>query len=172
MARPADGAARRRPARRDHRPRTCATVGRLTTFGWQQRLVAPNLVSLAEALVPGTDDDGGRLVPWYRAIEADGELVGFVMVAEPTTTLPDAFLWRLMIDRRHQRRGIGQRVLALVIEQAVAWAATELLVGWEPGLGSPRRFYLRNGFVPTGEVVRRRDRSPVSRSTPAARLRA
>ena len=134
-------------------PEMVRPVGRLTTFGWQRHLVAPNLVSLAEALVPEDDDAGGRLVPWYRAIEADGELVGFVMVAEPTATLPDAFLWRLMIDRRHQRRGIGQRALDLVIGQARSWAAPGVLLGWESGLGSPARFYERNGFVPTGEVV-------------------
>jgi RimJ/RimL family protein N-acetyltransferase len=128
-------------------------VGRLATFGWQRRLVAPNLVSLAEALVSGLDDAGGRLVPWCRAVEADGELVGFVMLAEPTATMPDAFLWRLMIDRWHQRRGIGQRVLNLVVEQTLAWGAPGLLVGWEPGLGSPEPFYVRNGFVPTGEVI-------------------
>ena len=80
-------------------------VGRLATFGWQERLVAPNLVVAGRRRwSPGTDDDGGPLVPWFRAIEADGELVGFVMVAEPTTTLPAPYLWRLMIDRRHQRR--------------------------------------------------------------------
>lgn len=128
-------------------------VARLATFGWQQRLVSPNVLSLAEAYAPGDDEAGGRLVPWVRAIEADGEPVGFVMVAEPTATQQHPFLWRLMIDRHHQRRGIGQLALWLVIEQAVAWNATHLEVGWMPGTGSPAPFYLRNGFVPTGEVV-------------------
>ena len=109
--------------------------------------------SLAEAYAPGDDEAGGRLVPWVRAIEADGEPVGFVMLAEPTATQAHPFLWRLMIDRHHQRRGIGQLALWLVIEQAVAWNATQLEVGWMPGIGSPAPFYLRTGSSPTGEVV-------------------
>ena len=128
-------------------------VAQMATFGWQERLVAPNLWSLAQALRPGNDDAGGPLQPWVRAIEADGEPVGFVMLAAPTPTQPAPFLWRLMIDRRHQRRRIGQLALSLVIEQAVAWGTTALDVGWMPGIGSPAPFYVRNGFEPTGEVV-------------------
>lgn len=124
----------------------------LETFGWQRRLVAPNQRSLAQALLPGDSDSGDPIVPWYRAIAADGELVGFVMVAALTPREPQPYLWRLMIDRRHQRRGIGRVALALVIEQAVAWGADALLVSWVPGVGSPAPFYLAHGFEPTGEI--------------------
>jgi Acetyltransferase (GNAT) family len=91
-------------------------------------------------------------VPWYRAIEADGGLVGFVMLAEPTATLEHPYLWRLMIDRRHQRRRIGERTLDLVVAQARAWGGTRLEVSWMPGFGSPAPFYLARGFVPTGAM--------------------
>jgi GNAT superfamily N-acetyltransferase len=124
----------------------------LETFGWQRRLVAPNQRSLAQALLPGDDDTGHPIVPWYRAIEADGQLAGFVMVAAPTPSEPNPYLWRFMIDRRHQRRGIGRVALGLVVEQAVAWGADALLVSWVPGVGSPAPFYLAHGFEPTGEV--------------------
>jgi RimJ/RimL family protein N-acetyltransferase len=124
----------------------------LETFGWQRRLVAPNQRSLAQALLPGDDDTGHPIVPWCRAIEADGQLAGFVMVAAPTPSEPNPYLWRFMIDRRHQRRGIGRVALGLVVEQAVAWGADALLVSWVPGVGSPAPFYLAHGFEPTGEV--------------------
>lgn len=124
----------------------------LETFGWQRRLVAPNQRSLAQALLPGDSDSGDPIVPWYRAIAADGELVGFVMVAAPTPREPQPYLWRLMIDRHHQRRGIGRVALSLVIEQAVAWGADGLLVSWVPGVGSPAPFYRAHGFQPTGEM--------------------
>ena len=124
----------------------------LETFGWQRRLVAPNLRSLAQALLPGDSDTGDPIVPWYRTIAADGELVGFVMVAAPTPREPQPYLWRLMIDRRHQRRGVGRVALALVIEQAMVWGADGLLVSWVPGVGSPAPFYLAHGFEPTGEM--------------------
>lgn len=131
---------------------TMDAVVALETFGWQRRLVAPNQRSLAQALLPGDNGAGEPVVPWYRAIEADGELVGFVMVAAPTPREPQPYLWRFMIDRRHQRRGIGRVALGLVVEQAVAWGADALLVSWVDGVGSPAAFYRGHGFEPTGEV--------------------
>ena len=55
--------------------------------------------------------DGRPVVPWLRAVEADGELAGFVMLAERTAAHLEAYLWRCLIDRRHQRRGVGDRAL-------------------------------------------------------------
>ena len=65
---------------------------------------------IADALFPEVVD-GSPLQPWLRAIEADGELAGFVMTAERTAAHPETYLWRLLVDRRHQRRGIGHRAL-------------------------------------------------------------
>lgn len=127
-------------------------VLRLETHESQRRFVSPNVKSLADAQVPEVID-GAAVVPWYRAIEADGQLVGFVMLAEITDAHPEPYLWRLLIDRRHQRRGIGDRVLDLVLEQCTAWNAPSLLVSWVDGVGSPRPFYERRGFVPTGEII-------------------
>jgi diamine N-acetyltransferase len=92
------------------------------------------------------------VVPWYRAVEADGELVGFVMLAERTAAHPEAYLWRLLIDRRHQRRGIGDLVLASLAARLRAEGHDTLLVSWAPGAGGPEPFYLARGFVPTGVV--------------------
>ena len=56
--------------------------------------------------------EGTPVEPWFRAIAADGELVGFIMVAEPLPTQPHPYLWRLMVDWRHQGRGIGRAAIA------------------------------------------------------------
>ncbi|MEM9464558.1 MAG: GNAT family N-acetyltransferase [Actinomycetota bacterium] len=127
-------------------------VERLVTHKSQERFVSPNLHSFADALLPEVVD-GAPVVPWYRAVEADGELVGFVMLAEITDAHPEPYLWRLMIDRRHQRRRIGDRVLDLVIDQCRTWGASALVVSWEEGVGGPRPFYERRGFVPTGRII-------------------
>lgn len=127
-------------------------VLRLATHESQRRFVSPNVYSFADAQVPEVID-GAAVVPWYRAIEADGELVGFVMLAEITDAHPEPYLWRLMIDRHHQRRRIGDRALDLVLAQCRAWSAPSVLVSWVDGVGSPRPFYERRGFVPTGEIV-------------------
>jgi diamine N-acetyltransferase len=115
-------------------------------------LATPVVKSLAQALVPPVEN-GVVEIPWYRAVVADGEVVGFVMVARSQPgPLPDPYLWRLVVDRMHQRRGIGGRVVDLVVEQCRQWGDTALLTSWVPGKGSPGPMYLGRGFVPTGVV--------------------
>lgn len=95
--------------------------------------------------------------PWYRAIYAGEEPVGFVMISwncvpQPPEIIGPWFLWKLLIDHRHQGRGYGAdavRVVAEIISQA---GARELLTSCFVDLdGSPAPFYERLGFVPTGD---------------------
>lgn len=127
-------------------------VGGLETSFSQRELVAPNLVSLAQALVPPVVR-GERVRPWLRAVAADDELVGFVMLAEPYPGNPHPYLWRLLVDHRHQGRGIGRHVVLDIARRRRDEGATHLTVDWVPDVpSSPERFYRRLGFVPTGEV--------------------
>jgi RimJ/RimL family protein N-acetyltransferase len=127
-------------------------VERLVTHRTQQRFVSPVCASFADAMFPEVVD-GAPLVPWMRAIEADGALVGFVMVALTTEVHPEPYLWRLLVDRMHQRRGIGRAALDLLVEQCREWGDRSLLTSWTPGKGSPEPMYLDYGFVPTGNIV-------------------
>ena len=131
---------------------TVHEVGRLVTHRTQQRFVSPVRASFGDALFPEVVD-GAPVVPWLRAIDADGQLVGVVMLALTTDVHPEPYLWRLLVDRMHQRRGIGRAVLDLVVEQCRAWGDRSLLTSWTPGRGSPEPMYLGYGFVPTGEIV-------------------
>ncbi|HSM01000.1 MAG TPA: GNAT family N-acetyltransferase [Acidimicrobiia bacterium] len=124
-----------------------AEVFRLRTHRSQEAFVAPMARSLAQALHPGEHE--GKLVdPWLRAIEADGEIVGFMMVALVEGN--DPYLWRLLIDRMHQRRGIASRAMDLLEDEARAMGGEYLGVGWREGRGSPEPFYLGRGFEITG----------------------
>jgi diamine N-acetyltransferase len=95
--------------------------------------------------------------PWYRAVYSGDEPVGFVMLSwnvppgRPGVIGP-YFLWRLLVDERHQRSGFGREALALVVDLIRADGATELLTSYQPGDGEPWPFYQRVGFVPTGEI--------------------
>jgi GNAT superfamily N-acetyltransferase len=62
------------------------------------------------------------------------------------------FLWKLLIDFRHQRLGYGHEVLRHVVQLVRAEGVTELLTSYVPGEGGPAGFYARLGFVPTGSV--------------------
>lgn len=127
-------------------------VYRLRTHKTQEDFVAPMPASFADALFPEIVD-GAPLVPWLRGVVADGELVGFVMLALATRHHPEPYLWRLLVDRLHQRRGIGGRIIELIEEECRRNGATSLLTSWEEGKGSPAPFYLSRGFVPTGRIV-------------------
>lgn len=124
----------------------------LATHHSQQAFVAPMPQSFADALLPD-EHDGSPVRPWLRLVEADGQAVGFVMVALVDRPGAEPYLWRLLVDRLHQRRGIAARVLDLLVDQCREWDATGLGVSWAPGKGSPGPFYLARGFGPTGRVL-------------------
>ena len=131
---------------------TDRAVYKVRTHKTQEKFVAPMKRSYADALFPEVYE-GAPLVPWMRAVEADEELVGFVMLALTTDHHPEPYLWRLLIDRLHQRRGIGRRVLDLIHDECRNMGAETLLTGWVEGKGSPDLFYLHHGYEPTGRVI-------------------
>jgi diamine N-acetyltransferase len=112
------------------------------------------VASVADSLEEAAATPEGH--PWYRAIYAGDEPVGFVMLSWDVTPAPGIigpwFLWRLLIDERHQRRGFGREALVRIVEVVRAAGATELLTSYQPGDGGPGPFYAKLGFVPTGAV--------------------
>jgi diamine N-acetyltransferase len=94
--------------------------------------------------------------PWYRAVLVDGDPVGFVMLSwnvepQPPEIIGPWFLWKLLIDTRHQGHGYGAQAVRLLAELVRAEGATEFLTSYVPSDGGPAGFYARLGFVPTGE---------------------
>ena len=135
------------------RPDDAHLWGRLRTHHSQQRFISTMALSFRDALFPEVVD-GAPAVPWMRGVEADGVRVAFVMLSEVTAHHPLPFLWRLLVDREHQRRGIGQRVVALVADRLRAEGHARLQTSYVAGLpGSPDGFYHRLGFVPTGDEL-------------------
>ena len=131
-------------------PITAANVGDvfdLSVSPHQEGHVASNAWSLAQALAEYD-------IAWPRAITADGTVVGFLMLEiDPEEgNGRNHWLWRLMVDRAHQRRGHGRAALRLAVEELRRIGATELWTSWVPGPDGPEGFYLRLGFVKTGEV--------------------
>lgn len=110
--------------------------------------------------VRGALDDAARYPhanPWFRAVYAGDEPVGFVMVSwdvapQPPEIIGPWFLWKLLIDERHQHRGYGSEAVRRVAQLVHRAGATELLTSYVPGDGGPAGFYDRLGFVRTGEL--------------------
>jgi len=110
--------------------------------------VAPNAISIAQAYFY---DEA-----WFRAIHAGDELVGFVMLNDPTlcATPEDThyFLWRLMIDKAHQGKGYGHAAVERLVEHVrTRPGGTELWVSHTTGVEALARFYGSLGFRYTGE---------------------
>jgi GNAT superfamily N-acetyltransferase len=127
------------------------SVVEVRTTSEQERFVSTVSDSMAEA---AANPQGN---PWYRAVYADEEPVGFVMLSWDVEPQPPHingpwFLWKLLIDSRHQRQGYGREVLRQVVDLVRGHGATELLTSCVPGETGPAAFYFRLGFVPRGDV--------------------
>jgi diamine N-acetyltransferase len=132
---------------------TVRAVIKLSVTEYQNRFVAPNAVSLAQALFAPD--------AWYRAIYLGEEPVGFVMLSddsllEPMPANPEIGVWRFMVDAKHQRKGIGRVAMLLVIEHVRSKGIfKKLKLSYVPGEGGPEPLYLSLGFRPTGELDER-----------------
>lgn len=119
-------------------------VLRLKVHQNQEQLVADNAYSIAQ----GTYSD----LSWFRAVYADDQPVGFVML-ELDTGKAQYYLWRYMIGKQHQGNGYGRKALELVIAFVRQQPnAKQFLLSYVPTEGSPGPFYSKLGFVETGEV--------------------
>ncbi len=123
----------------------------LSVASAQQRFVG----TVAGALLDAQEIPEGK--PWYRGIYVDEQPVGFVMLSwnvtpEPPRIIGPWFLWKLLVDERHQRRGYGREAVRLVADIVRGNGAAELLTSCLPGDGGPEPFYRRIGFRPTGEL--------------------
>jgi len=129
---------------------TVRTICALRVAAAQERLVAPNSVSIAQAFF--------EPAAWFRAIYAGDAPVGFAMLYDPTrATAPErpdtCYLWRFMIAAEHQRRGYGGAALTQLIAHVRSLAAvTRFLLSFVPDGTGPRDFYARFGFRETGEI--------------------
>jgi diamine N-acetyltransferase len=129
---------------------TVRAVINLAVAEGQHVFIAPNSVSLAEALFSSD--------AWYRAIYDADEIVGFVMLYDESLRpdpppMPELWVWRLMVDAKCQGRGVGRATMELIIEHARnKGTATLLQVSYVPASGSPENFYLKLGFRHTGRI--------------------
>jgi GNAT superfamily N-acetyltransferase len=128
-----------------------ASVLALRLAPGQERFVS----SVADSLAEARRYPQGN--PWYRAVHADGQPVGFVMLSWDVAPAPPEingpwFLWKLLIDHRYQGKGYGREVVRQIVEVVRGQGGTELLTSYVPGEGGPAGFYARLGFVPTGEL--------------------
>lgn len=110
----------------------------------QKKFVAPNAVSIAQAYF--------CRYAWFRAVYADETPVGFAMLYE-NPKRGTYYLWRFMIDAKHQGKGYGRKALDLIIERVKKKPrAKAFLLSVVRAEGSADNFYKKFGFDFTGKV--------------------
>jgi diamine N-acetyltransferase len=114
-------------------------------------VVAPEQLSYVSANAKSIAEAHFEPKAWFRAVAAGDELVGFVMVKRDPAAA-DFYIWRFMIDARHQGRGYGDAAARLLLDEARRDGAAEVTLSVVPGEHSARGFWERFGFEDTGEV--------------------
>jgi RimJ/RimL family protein N-acetyltransferase len=136
-------------------PDNINTIVRLNPGAVGERMVATNGVSIAQ----GSYNSNA----WFRAVMAGDTAVGFVMLLDPTLDLEGAkaegealdslYVWRLMIDFKHQGKGYGEQVMNLIIERAKSIPGiNSVSLSYVMREGNAKPFYERFGFRDTGKT--------------------
>jgi diamine N-acetyltransferase len=128
-------------------------VLRLEVADSQKDFVATNAVSIAQAYF--------EKAAWFRAIQSKEEVVGFVMMFDPSLSTKDMtakdraemYLWRFMIDKKHQKSGYGRAALDLICDHSRTRPdILRLLASFVDAPSGPEDFYIKYGFTKTGNV--------------------
>ena len=82
---------------------------------------------------------------WYRLAEDDGEPVGYAGLC---TYPDDAYVQTLAVRRDHQGRGIGRRLLEVLLAEAARRGHRTLALEVRADNARAQRLYARAGFEP------------------------
>ena len=116
----------------------------------QEEFVAKNVTSLAQAWLYQS-----RARPF--AIYNNEEMVGFMMLDiddDGDGSQKTCYLWRLMMDKKHQAKGYGKAAMLNAISYVKStYPATQMKTSIVPGNVHAEKLYKQLGFVPTGELT-------------------
>ncbi len=126
----------------------------------QKSFVVPNMLSLAEAYVALSQ--GKTALPFGIYIENDIP-VGFVMFGydslddpdEPPVARGNYCLWRFMIDRHYQGRGLGKQALESCLDYLRTFPcgpAEYCWLSYEPENLRAKGLYEKAGFAENGQL--------------------
>lgn len=131
----------------------------LEPFENQKDFVAENMQSLAEAYA--TRNEGNNALP--LAVYNDSDLIGFIMIGKGTVgnenesnlIKENYSLWRLMIDKKYQGKGLGKQTIDAAINLIRTFPfgeAKKVWLSYEKENTRARDIYRKYGFVENGEM--------------------
>lgn len=115
----------------------------LTLTEDQQQYMESNAISIAQSKFELS------LKPF--AIYAEEQIVGFLMYNSELEELGSYWIYRIMVDKEHQGKGIGKTATILMIEDLVkTFNADKIAVGYHPENTGAHALYQSLGFVDNG----------------------
>jgi len=110
----------------------------------QKNLVADNLYSIAQASLDQTG--------WCRGVYVGEKPVGFFYLRKRQEGAL-VYICRFMIDRQHQGRGIGRKVMTQLLNELFSTPRLEIVdLAVSNDEGGAQEFYKKCGFTPTNET--------------------
>ena len=110
----------------------------------QKEYMEPNAISIAQSKFETT------LKPY--AIYAADKIVGFLMYNSVQEELDGFWIYRIMVDKKFQSKGIGKAATELMIlEMAKLPNAKKIIVGYHPENLGAHHLYSSLGFIDHGD---------------------
>ena len=121
---------------------------KLAVAPWQQQFIAPVPRSLAQAAY----QPASRALAMYDGEEPVGMMLLIDMRQDKAKPAPQLFVWRLMVDARHQGRGIGRRAMQWVASEARRLGLASVGLSHAVEEGNAGAFYVKLGYAYTGVI--------------------
>ena len=121
---------------------------RLEVLPGQRTLISPVARSLAQVAY----EPAGSAHALYTGDEPVGLLLLYDARQDKKKPAPQLYLWRLLIDARHQHRGLGRQAVAWVVEEGRRMGMETVGLSHVDVAGHAGGFYEKLGFAYTGEV--------------------
>ena len=123
-------------------------VLKLSVAAGQKAFVATPERSLAQVAY----EPAGRALALFDGEEAVGMMLLYDARLDPKKPASQLYVWRILVDAQHQRRGLGRLAMAWVVEEARRWGVAEVGLSHVMLPGNAGPFYEKLGFTYTGEV--------------------
>lgn len=128
--------------------RTIVAANNLTLRRGQEQFVTPPSYAIADAYInPSTS--------WPRVVLDGDEVVGFIRGNFDSEAPQEEFrscVWRVNVAADAQGLGVGKFAVRALADEARSRGFEQITTLWEPGDEGPEKFFLRVGFVITGET--------------------
>lgn len=127
--------------------KTIVAANNLTLRRGQEQFVTPPSYAIADSFL-------NPVTSWPRVVLDGEKVVGFIRGNFDEEATQEEFrscVWRVTVAGDRQGTGVGKFAVLALAEEAKSRGFDHITALWEPGDDGPEEFFLRVGFVITGQ---------------------